>query len=758
MRERVSADILPRLLLLLIIVAFFFPLWGQGAWLPRGGGDAASFLFPMYRFIAGAFHAGELPLWNPHQYAGYPLIADNQAGLFYPPYLLLFLLHPTFSYRWLELLVAAHLLWAALGVVWSGECRDRDRDRDRDRGRGDAIPNPQSPIPNPLTQSPIPNPRSPIPIILPAVAFAFSDLFIIHQGNLNLIAVAAWLPWAVGALQRAITRQAWGWAIASGAAIGTATLAGHGQMTFLLAFFVSLWALWQALARRSLRPLGMLALAGVTALALSAVILLPMLESADLTRRATFSYADSIQYSLPWQGLAGLVAPGFFGRNSADFWPAWSRVEYGYSGVVTLILAALALWYAPRRQTVFLAGAALLTLLLALGGNTPVHRWLIGPLALPFQVPARFVLLTSFCLALLAGLGAQRLAGKNRPNLRPFLTVFAAASLALIAGLLLLRSGYPDHATQTGRAVLILAATLTAGGLILWRSRRPLPWLLALLLAELFLHGQYSEISRANPVAGYEHVAATTWLQQHAGLARIDEATGVWQASAAQMHRLYSAGGVFNPLQMATHAALIESLGYRGSPTYNLLGIQYIIGEKTEPPGDTAFLFPVFDDDPAVSVWLNSRALPRALFLHEAMVVPDHDAAFAALFSGIDFSRTLILEAPAANRPPGQGQATIGLAVYELNRVVIDVATEAPGWLFLGDMHHPGWQVRVNGESADLLRANYAFRAVALEAGSHSVVMDFRPKGWQVGWPISAAAWLALAAAGMGSWYRRANS
>lgn len=57
----------------------------------------------------------------------------------------------------------------------------------------------------------------------------------------------------------------------------------------------------------------------------------------------------------------------------------------------------------------------------------------------------------------------------------------------------------------------------------------------------------------------------------------------------------------------------------------------------------------------------------------------------------------------------------------------------------MSDADYPGWEARVDGRPAPLLRADYAFRGVALPAGRHEVELRYRPR----------ALWAALAASGL---------
>jgi len=58
------------------------------------------------------------------------------------------------------------------------------------------------------------------------VAFALSDLFVTHIGNLNLNATAAWLPLILLLTHRALTRRSAGWSAGAGAVLAVAALAG----------------------------------------------------------------------------------------------------------------------------------------------------------------------------------------------------------------------------------------------------------------------------------------------------------------------------------------------------------------------------------------------------------------------------------------------------------------------------------------------------------------------------------------------------
>ena len=199
------------------------------------------------------------------------------------------------------------------------------------------------------------------------------------------------------------------------------------------------------------------------------------------------------------------------------------------------------------------------------------------------------------------------------------------------------------------------------------------------------------------------------------------------------IERLYAARGVYNPLEQANYNVYMGAVGYRGSPLYNVLGIKYVIGGKKEPPGDTGYIVPVLDDDPAVTVYLNTRALPRAMVLFNSTIIEDHDAVFDAIHADeFDPAKTVILEG-GRELLQDAGQSAIEITQYDENHAAFVVSTDKPAYFFLSDVYHPDWRATVNGDPAPIEVANYTFRAIYLEPGRHIITMIFQPSGWIAG-------------------------
>ena len=140
--------------------------------------------------------------------------------------------------------------------------------------------------------------------------------------------------------------------------------------------------------------------------------------------------------------------------------------------------------------------------------------------------------------------------------------------------------------------------------------------------------------------------------------------------------------------------------------------------------------------------------LPRAYAVTGARV-RDEDAALDLVSAG-DFDprgEIVLLEGrERAGRGPA-GQVRLTESAPDRVRLQADLAQD--GFVVLTDAFDAGWRASVDGRPAPVLRANLAFRAVAVPGGRHSVELVYRPASVSAGLlhSLGAAAGCVLALA-----------
>lgn len=527
----------------------------------------------------------------------------------------------------------------------------------------------------------------------------------------------------------------------------------------------------------ALRPLLMLGLVVAVTVGVSAVTLFPAYEMSRYTPRAELPYPEAARYSLHPAQMVGLLIPNYFGRDPALHWGPWERVETGYIGVVTLMLAAIGAVLGQGRRRHFFTVLAGVALLLAMGGYAVLHGWLYAliPGFNQMRAPARFILLLDFALAVLATAGLRVLLVPPTPAVRRRLARLVARMAWLVGGLLVVGGPLAYFAllvTQDRNPAIFNRATAAVSGLATFAlfavaglvvlhltARKRLPGLAAgvvvilLIFADLYTLGATVDVGHTDPTAAFDHPEAIAFLQSDPGLFRIEVATDVWhlwQPNTAMLAGLYDVWGLYNPLALSDTSLYWQGAPPRSTGRYNFLGAKYIIASKAGAPAD-GNIIPVFDQDPDINIYLNQDALARVLLVGRSLIVPDHDAAWQAI-RGDDFdpAHTVVLEAGLpADAPPPQPvdtrpQSRLAVLAYETNRVTIGVETDQPGYLVLSDAYYPGWRAEVDGQPEPIRRANYAFRAVYVPAGQHTVQFVFDPPVWKLGLVVTLLTLVAL--------------
>ena len=102
---------------------------------------------------------------------------------------------------------------------------------------------------------------------------------------------------------------------------------------------------------------------------------------------------------------------------------------------------------------------------------------------------------------------------------------------------------------------------------------------------------------------------------------------------------------------------------------------------------------------------------------------------------------------PEARRDAGIAR----LASFEPNRLVLEADTTDAAFVVCSEVYYRGWEARIDGRPAPLLRGDHVLRAVPIPPGKHALELRFRPRTFRIGLVISlasiAGAVLALALA-----------
>lgn len=141
------------------------------------------------------------------------------------------------------------------------------------------------------------------------------------------------------------------------------------------------------------------------------------------------------------------------------------------------------------------------------------------------------------------------------------------------------------------------------------------------------------------------------------------------------------------------------------------------------------------------------RPLPRTYVVGGARVADGAPALHLIEDPSFDPEREIILADGTPVPAPATAVGTSRILEWRPDRVRLEADLASPGYVVLVDTYDPSWSATVDGAPAPILRANVAFRAVALGAGRHEVEMVCRPAGLYAGLVVSALTAMAVLAA-----------
>jgi hypothetical protein len=180
----------------------------------------------------------------------------------------------------------------------------------------------------------------------------------------------------------------------------------------------------------------------------------------------------------------------------------------------------------------------------------------------------------------------------------------------------------------------------------------------------------------------------------------------------------------------------------QGLPNENgldLMNTRYIIARQQLPGTRVAYR----DDQTGLVVLENPDYVPRAYFVGQTEVIREPQQTWQRLRdSTFAPQQTAIVPEPldATVTPIDSASTTsVTLQEYTPRTITWQVQTDAPRLLVVSEVYYPaGWEATIDGEPAEIHRANYLLRAVHVPAGEHTVTMRFDPQVHTVGVWVSA--------------------
>ena len=658
--------------------------------------DGVLQFYPWRDMVFESWRHGQMPLWNPYELAGTPLLANSQSAGLYPPHILVGIAHLPTGLG-MTVLAWFHLGWAGLGVYLLARRLGANR-------LGAAVG---------------------------GASFTLSAFMLAWTALPSVIETCAWIPWMLAAIFWLYEDAKWLRPFALLAfSTGMMFLAGHLQFCAygVMAAVLSLIGLGIA----NFKTNKLAAAIGVTALALGGLIaapqLIPVLDYSKFSHRKSVPTEEGYQAYVgsalrPWEA-ASIVAPTYPGNprtwavsdqgKTSAYWPQYAKpgANFAESAISIGSLVLVMLYRVPwNRSKIWVASViGLFAFLIAFG--SPLNRLLYFgvPGWSASGSPGRIEVLFVLCACAIGAVGFRR--GENyKSSRRIILMGLTAMALFFAIELGAIDAHLPTLPEQLkfvrGSALSLcesefLLGLLLSGSLVYVLTKkleRAVPYFLAapIFIGAFYIFniiptGQPLEVVQSDPQRRIAAMNSNWGLYGPAKGAMLPPNT-------ASLSRIHELGGYDSLLHNDTVQYLKEVDGGDAAPAVN--GNMMLI----RPSADLAKL----KDAGVTEVWQKA---------------PDGSV-----------TKTPLLGRGRASTP--QGPAELISEDYQS----ITLKAQGPGLLTLRDRNMPGWEASVDGKPAEL--KGTLWREVDLPAGEHTVLFNYHPRGIAL-WPITVVLILGL--------------
>ncbi|MFH0749592.1 MAG: YfhO family protein [Candidatus Gottesmanbacteria bacterium] len=706
--------------------------------------DALCQMIPWKIFSWDSLKTGIFPLWNPHNFSGTPHLANIQAALLYPfTYLGTILPYPT---AWTIIVIVQPLLaglfmilfMQSIGVMSYGA-------------------------------------------FFAAIAFALSQFMTVFLEYSTIGHVVLWLPFSLFSIERYLhTKQKrFLWFLALSVVLSA--FAGHLQLFAASSIFIFLYTLLRSYEKTIKRINIPLVSTLILSLGISAVQLLPTLELATLAARVPHDMNFFLEHLLIQpKELFLFLSPDAFGNPATrNFLLTSSYPSKALSiGLAPLLFALGAIIFIKAKNSThrfFIYSTALLLVILT---NNPIS-WLFYHIPLSMLTsssPSNIQYLLSFSLAVLSGIGLQEWIRST--NTKKWSIIFVITPFIVIGWIFLCKLIHVE--INIKNIFLTLGIAISLAGCIVFAKTQKQKMLFVCFILLITIGERFYIHNKFNPFSPkeffYPPTTLTTWLKDNAGIYRFwGYGHGTIAANVASGIGLYDMQG-YDPLYPKQYGEFI-GLSKNGTIEHtftdatrsnaqlsvekdlmanpnrlrllSLGGVKYILDRMENGSTEKTFPASYFTNATSMNGWNimeNKNVTPRA-FLTSQYSIATSPTEYELRFVNEAFSptQTVILDRNPDFASTILNTSTMAdIKVYTPNKVIIETQTDKPSLLVLTDTYYPGWTATIDGNPAQIYRADYTYRAIAVPEGTHTVIMQFKPLSAITGFIISISSILIL--------------
>lgn len=731
-----------------MLVSFYFPFSsggfsGYSEWTTRKGliaDDAIRQQYPWKVFASREWMKGNVPLWNPYAFSGYPQAANLQTGAFYPFNIFFVFLDPKIA--WTFLLMLGQILSALFMYLFLKSQK-----------------------------------LSSVSAVFGSLIFLGMTFELLWFEQMIISHTTLWLPLVLLSTQK-IYEKKYKWIIIGALSLSLSLLAGYAQTTlfvYIISSFFYIYKLVFSKNRISFLIIGLSLF--FFSLLISSIQLIPTLEIYFSSAREGLSSQELFgKFLATPRHLLTLFSSDFFGNPATEnFWGDQYQDFNLFFGLISLCIALTGIINIIKNKLDFSLGKWFLILALTallFSFSTPLS-YLPLKLNIPILstgVPARFIFIFQFSFCIVCAISLDKILKIDRKKLNLSPVLFMSIITLLLLLVLFI------YSKQTTNIVLaknlnIAVRNLTFSlfllffgliGLFFIKINKTL-WGLSLILIFtgiefLYLANKYLPFSKKDYL--FPEHPLFTFLQEKKDINRF------WGGGISYVgtniptyYRLYYPEG-YDSLYIKRYGELINAdkngqkpqkiprsdVNISDSALYkdkilDLLGVKYIL-DKTDIPKwkfePEPWKFPperykLIWQNGKFKVYENLKAFPRIYFAEKLIYRNNDYDILQEIYLKKHSSLFAITEESLPKNVIPAKNGVISLTKYSSREINITTKNNDNNFLVISDTYFPGWKAYLDGKEIKIYRTNYAFRGIIVPKGKHLVSFIYNPLSYKLG-------------------------